>query len=117
MYKEHWDRDNSIMKKELLDVAHNFSPLFGYRHLTKNSVYYASKNSWYQYERHIDRKKDGSYSSWRIEVYPTEENPNRKDSLIQEPHYTFKVMMPEEFLNDKIFCENNLKSEDWQEDE
>ena len=114
MYRERWERDNPIMKQELADIAHNFSPLYGYRHLTKKAVNYASKNSWYQYQRHIEHKKDGSYSHWRVEVFPTAENP---DKPLEQPHHIFKVVMPEEFLNDKIFYKNNLKTKDWQEDD
>ena len=51
--EERWERDNLIMKKELIDVAHNFSPQFGYRHFTRNAVHFSSKNFWYQYRRNI----------------------------------------------------------------
>ena len=43
--EERWERDNIIMKKELIDVAHNFSPQFGYRHFTRNAVHFSSKNT------------------------------------------------------------------------
>ena len=103
--EERWERDNIIMKKELIDVAHNFSPQFGYRHFTRNAVHFSSKNFWYQYRRNIKFQKDGSYNSWIIEVYPTVENP---EEPYEQFHHTFEVMMPEEYLDDKIFFHANL---------
>ena len=97
-YSEHWEKDNPILKQELVDIAHNYCPKFGNRHLTKNSFNYLSKNAWYKYERKFNPENS---QSWIIYVIPTEENPS---DII----YEFEVFMPEEFLNDVIFMKINV---------
>lgn len=105
-YRESWERDNPILRNELLYIAHNYDPCYGYRHLTRNSTNFGSQNSWYSYMRHIKTTEEGVYDSWTIEVHPTAENPNKP---FHRPHHVFEIMMPEEFLNDEIFMELNTR--------
>ena len=107
VYRERWERDNSILKQELLQIAHNYDPLFGYRHLTRNSTNFGSQNSWYTYMRTFKYTGQDAYTSWNIEVHPTAEN---EDKPFHKPHHIFDVMMPEEFLNGDRFMAENTRS-------
>jgi len=105
-YRERWKRDNPILKQELMQIAHNYDPLFEYRHLTRNATNFGSKNSWYTYMRTFKYTGQDEYTSWIVEVHPTAEN---KDKPYHKPHHTFEVMMPEEFLNGELFMAENIK--------
>ena len=106
MYRERWERDNPIFKQELLQIAHNFDPLYGYRHLTRNATNFGSQNAWYSYMRTFKHKGQDAYTSWNIEVHPTAENT---DKPFHKPHHIFEVMMPEEFINEKLFMAENVR--------
>ena len=108
-YRERWERDNLILKMELMAIAHNYEPLFGNRILTRNATNYMSQNAWYSYMRTIQYTDQDVYDSWKIEVHPTAENP---DKPYARPHHIFEVMMPEEFLNGDIFMAINVKPKD-----
>ena len=108
-YRERWERDNPILKMELMAIAHNYEPLFGNRILTRNATNYMSQNSWYSYMRTIQYTDQDVYNSWKIEVHPTAENP---DKPYARPHHIFEVMMPEEFLNGDIFMAINVRPKD-----
>ena len=108
-YRERWERDNPILKMELMAIAHNYEPLFGNRILTRNATNYMSQNSWYSYMRTIKYIEQDVYNSWKIEVHPTAENP---DKPYHHPHHIFEVMMPEEFLNGDIFMAINVEPHD-----
>ena len=108
-YRESWERDNPILKGELMCIAHNFDPLYGYRHLTRNATNYGSKNSWYTYMRTVKVEKQDVFNSWIIEVHPTAENTEKP---FHKPHHIFKVMMPREFLDGDKFMELNIQSDD-----
>ena len=108
-YRERWERDNPILKMELMAIAHNYEPLFGNRILTRNATNYMSQNSLYSYMRTIQYTDQDVYNSWKIEVHPTAENP---DKPYARPHHIFEVMMPEEFLNGDIFMAINVKPKD-----
>ena len=108
-YRERWERDNPILKMELMAIAHNYEPLFGNRILTRNATNYMSQNSWYSYMRTIQYTDQDVYNSWKIEVHPTAENP---DKPYARPHHIFEVMMPEEFLNGDIFMAINIRPHD-----
>ena len=108
-YRERWERDNPILKMELMAIAHNYEPLFGNRILTRNATNYMSQNAWYSYMRTIQYTDQDVYDSWKIEVHPTAENP---DKPYARPHHIFEVMMPEEFLNGDIFMSINVKPKD-----
>ena len=114
-YRESWDRDNPILRQELLQIAHNYDPLHGYRHITRNATNFGSQNSWYTYMRTLrfdfnpNLWEERTSSSWNIEVHPTAENT---DKPFHKPHHIFVVMMPEEFLNDEIFMAENTKEHD-----
>ena len=109
MYRERWERDNPLLKEELMMVAHNFDPAFGFRCLTRNQTHYGSKNSWYMYKRYTITTDTDEFNSWRVEVHPTAEN---MDKPFSQPHHIFEVMMPEEFLNGDLFMEENIKPHD-----
>jgi len=108
-YRQRWERNNPILKTELMDIAHNYDPLYGYRHLTKNTTNFGSKNTWYTYMRTIKYIEQDVYNSWKIEIHPTAENT---DEPFHKPHHIFEVMMPEEFLNDEIFMAENTRPYD-----
>ena len=108
-YRERWERDNLILKMELMAIAHNYEPLFGNRILTRNATNYMSQNAWYSYMRTIQYTDQDVYDSWKIEVHPTAENP---DKPYARPHHIFEVMMPEEFLNGDIFMAINVRPKD-----
>ena len=108
-YRESWERDNPIMKEELLYIAHNHDPLYGYRHLTRNATNFGSKNAWYTYMRTLKYKGQDDYISWNIEVHPTAENT---DKPFHKSHHIFEIMMPEEFLNDELFMAENIRPSD-----
>ena len=108
-YRERWERDNPILKMELMAIAHNYEPLFGNRILTRNATNYMSQNAWYSYMRTIQYTDQDVYDSWKIEVHPTAENPDKPYS---KPHHIFEVMMPEEFLNEDIFMAINIRPHD-----
>ena len=108
-YRQRWELNDPILKTELMAVAHNYDPLYGYRHLTKNATNFGSKNSWYTYMRTIKYIEQDVYNSWKIEIHPTAENT---DEPFHKPHYTIEVMMPEEFLDDKLFMAENTRPYD-----
>jgi len=108
-YRQGWERNDPILKTELMAVAHNHDPLYGYRYLTRNITNFGSQNSWYTYMRTILYTEQGVYNSWKIEVHPTAEN---SDKPFHKPHHIFEVMMPEEFLNDEIFTADNIRPYD-----
>ena len=109
MYREKWERDNEILKSELMMIAHNYDPAYGFRCLTRNSTHFSSQNAWYMYKRYIITTDTNEFNSWRIEVHPTAENMEKPFS---QPHHTFEVMMPEEFLDDDLFMAENIKPHD-----
>ena len=109
MYRERWERDNKILKSELMMIAHNYDPAYGFRCLTRNSTHFGSQNSWYMYKRYVITTDTGVFNSWRVEVHPTAENPHKPFS---HSHHTFEVMMPEEFLDDDLFMAENIKPHD-----
>ena len=39
-YRERWERNNLILKSELMAIAHNYDPLFGNRLFTRNVTNY-----------------------------------------------------------------------------
>ena len=106
MYREKWERDNEILKTELMMLAHNYDPAYGFRSLTRNSTHYGSQNSWYMYKRYIITTATNEFNSWRIEVHPTAENPEKPYA---HAHHTFEVFMPEEFLDGDLFMAENIK--------
>ena len=108
-YRERWERNNPILKSELMAVTHNYEPLFGHRVLTANATNFMSQNSWYSYMRTIKYTDQDVYNSWKIEVHPTAENP---DKPFHYPHHIFEVMMPEEFLDRDIFMAINVRPKD-----
>ena len=108
-YRERWERNNPILKSELMAVTHNYEPLFGHRVLTANATNFMSQNAWYSYMRTIKYTDQDVYDSWKIEVHPTAENP---DKPYHYPHYIFEVMMPEEFLDGDIFMAINIRPKD-----
>ena len=108
-YRERWERNNPILKMELMAVSHNYEPLFGHRVFTSNATNFMSQNAWYSYMRTIKYIEQDVYNSWKIEVYPTAENPDKPYS---KPHHIFEVMMPEEFLNEDIFMAINIRPHD-----
>ena len=112
-YRERWERNNPILKSELMAVTHNYEPLFGHRVLTANATNFMSQNSWYSYMRTIKYTDQDVYDSWKIEVHPTAENP---DKPFHYPHHIFEVMMPEEFLDGDIFMAINVKPKDESEE-
>jgi len=105
-YRQRWDRDNPILRTELISIAHNYDPCYGYRHLTRNITNFGSQNSWYTYMRTILYTEQNVYNAWKIEVHPTAEN---RDKPFHSPHHIFEVMMPEEFLDGDIFMALNTK--------
>ena len=109
MYREKWERDNEILKTELMMLAHNYDPAYGFRSLTRNSTHFGSQNSWYMYKRYVITTATGEFNSWRVEVHPTAENPHKPFS---HSHHTFEVMMPEEFLDEDLFMAENIKPHD-----
>ena len=108
-YRERWELDNPILKMELMTIAHNYEPLFGHRVFTSNATNFMSQNAWYSYMRTIKYIEQDVYNSWKIEVHPTAENP---DKPFHHPHHIFEVMMPEEFLDEAIFMAINVKPHD-----
>ena len=106
MYREKWERDNEILKSELMMIAHNYDPAYGFRCLTRNSTHFGSQNSWYMYKRYIITTATNEFNSWRIEVHPTAENPEKPYA---HAHHTFEVFMPEEFLDGDLFMAENIK--------
>ena len=108
-YRERWERNNPILKSELMAVTHNYEPLFGHRVFTANATNCMSQNAWYSYMRPIKYIDQDVYDSWKIEVHPTAENP---DKPFHHPHHIFEVMMPEEFLNGDIFMADNVRPKD-----
>ena len=110
MYRERWERDNPLLKEELMMIAHNYDPLYGSRMLTRNQTHFGSKNSWYAYKRFIISTGQDEDYSWRVEVHPTAEN---MDKPYSKAHHEFVVMMPEEFLDEDLFMKINteLRSE------
>ena len=102
MHRERWERDNPLLKEELMMIAHNIDPMFGHRALTRNTTHFGSNNSWYMYKRYII----STDNSWRVEVYPTAEN---MDKPYSKAHHEFEVMMPEEFINEDLFMAENIK--------
>ena len=109
MYRERWERDNKILKSELMMIAHNYDPAYGFRCLTRNSTHFGSQNSWYMYKRYVITTDTGVFNSLRVEVHPTAENPEKP---FAHSHHTFEVMMPEEFLDDDLFMAENIKPHD-----
>ena len=108
-YRERWERNNPILKSELMAVAHNYEPLFGNRLFTRNVTNFMSQNAWYSYMRTIKYIEQDVYNSWKIEVHPNAQNP---DKQYHHPHHIFEVMMPEEFLNRDIFMAINVETHD-----
>ena len=110
MYRERWERDNPLLKEELMMIAHNYDPLYGSRMLTRNQTHFGSKNSWYAYKRFIISTGQDEDYSWRVEVHPTAEN---MDKPYSKAHHEFVVMLPEEFLDEDLFMKINteLRSE------
>ena len=106
LYREHWDRDNPLLKGELMMLAHNYDPLYGTRSLTRNSTHFGSQNAWYAYKRYIITTATNEFNSWRVEVHPTAENPEKPFS---HAHHEFEVFMPEEFLDGDLFMAENIK--------
>ena len=106
MYRERWERDNPILKDEIMMIAHNCDPAFGKRMLTRNQTHFGSRNSWYMYKRYIITTAQDEFISWRIEVHPTAENTDKPYS---NSHHEFEVFMPEEFLRDDLFMAENTK--------
>ena len=109
MYRERWERDNKVLKSEMMMIAHNFDPAFGFRCLTRNQTHFGSQNSWYMYKRYIIMSGQDEFNSWRIEVHPTAEN---MDKPYDHAHHTFEVFMPEEFTNNEIFMAENIRPHD-----
>lgn len=106
MYRERWERDNPLLKEELMMIAHNYDPLYGSRMLTRNQTHFGSKNSWYAYKRFIISTGQDEDYSWRVEVHPTAEN---MDKPYSKAHHEFEVMMPEEFLDEDLFMKINTE--------
>ena len=106
MYRERWERDNPLLKEELMMIAHNFDPGYGHRCFTRNQTHFGSKNSWYMYKRYIKMSGQDDFNSWRVEVHPTAEN---MDKPYANHHHVFEVFMPEEFLDGDLFMEENIK--------
>ena len=63
MYRERWERDNEILKSELMMIAHNYDPAYGFRCLTRNSTHFGSQNSWYMYKRYIITTDTNEFNS------------------------------------------------------
>ena len=99
-YAEWWERDDERFIEELAMIAHNIIPYSGLRMVTRNATNWQSRNSWYYYARRIHDDK-----MWKVEVHPTILNP---DHEYDKPHYVFDVMMPEEFLDEKLFMRINI---------
>ena len=90
-------------------IAHNYDPAYGFRCLTRNSTHFSSQNAWYMYKRYIITTDTNEFNSWRVEVHPTAENMEKPYA---QPHHTFEVFMPEEFLDENLFMEENIKPHD-----
>jgi hypothetical protein len=105
-YRQRWERDNPILKIELMAITHNYDPLHGYRHLTRNATNFGSKNAWYTYMRTIKYFGQDNFFSWTLEVHPTAENT---DKPFHKPHHIFEIMMPEEFLDGEKFMALNVE--------
>ena len=90
-YRERWDRDNPILKEELMLITYNIEPLLGIEYKTGKSTHFGSANSWYMYKRYDIWESQGVSKSWLIEVHPTAENPERPYA---QPHMKFEVIKP-----------------------
>ena len=86
MYRGRWERDNETLKSELMMIAHNYDPAYGFRCLTRNSTHFSSQNAWYMYKRYIITTDTNEFNSWRVEVHPTAENMDKP--LSQPVSYT-----------------------------
>ena len=92
-YRERWDRDNPILKEELMLITYNIEPLLGIEYKTGKSTHFGSANAWYMYKRFDIWESKGVSKSWLIEVHPTAEN---MDKPYSQAHMTFEVMKPNE---------------------
>ena len=90
-YRERWDRDNPILKEELMLITYNIEPLLGIEYKTGKSTHFGSANSWYMYKRYDIWESQGVSKSWLIEVHPTAENPERPYA---QAHMKFEVIKP-----------------------
>ena len=79
LYHERWERDERLLKEELMMIVYNIEPLTGTERM-KKSTHYGSRNAWYHYKKVRDRGV--------IEVWATGENMEKPYSW---PHYFFKV--------------------------
>ena len=51
-----WERDDKMLKEELMMIVHNFDPLMGIPRM-KKSTHYGSQNAWYHYKKTRTKKK------------------------------------------------------------
>ena len=74
-----WERDDKMLKEELMMIVHNFDPLMGIPRM-KKSTHYGSQNAWYHYKKQINGT---------IEVWSTAENLQYP---YQKPQFIFEIL-------------------------
>ena len=97
VYDDEWERDDPLLKEELMMISYNIDPYSGMRILTRNPNNFTSRNSLYRYNRIIKDDK-----TWLVEVYL------RSADYYDKPEHTFEVVMPIEFLDEGIFMKINI---------
>ena len=97
IYEDEWERDNPLLKEELMMISYNIDPYSGKRMLTRNASNFTSRNSLYRYSRKLNDDK-----TWVVEMHLRLAEPYDK------PLQRFEVVMPEEFLNESIFMKINI---------
>ena len=97
IYEDEWERDNPLLKEELMMISYNIDPYSGKRMLTRNASNFTSRNSLYRYSRKLNDDK-----TWVVEMHLRSAEPYDK------PLQRFEVMMPEEFLDSNLFMKINI---------
>ena len=97
IYDDEWERDDPLLKEELMMISYNIDPYSGMRMLTRNASNFTSRNSLYCYSRKLNDDK-----TWIVEMHLRSANPYDK------PKHTFEVVMPIEFLDEGIFMKINI---------
>ena len=90
-YRERWERDNSILKEELMLIVYNIDPMLQIE-TGARAVHFGSQNAWYQYKKFDIWEAQDVTKAWLIELHPTAENPERPYS---HAHMRFEVIKPD----------------------